>query len=521
MKILIAALLFAQSVFAATEQAQYEVLEAQASIQFHAKDYKKCLAILDKLLVSDPNNVNGLELAALSQRQLKNDEAAAKLYKKLLKVAPKDKRSAYYFDLAMIQYSKKQIAEAHKSFERALFGQFNPGMSSFYMGMMDFNGKKWRDARNNFSAALTYSDAKPLEPITRYYLATAYAQIGNQTSAIQHYREAEEVIESNEKSGTPPDSNVLEVRKNILKELKTYDKGAMSLSLSLSSQYDNNVQTNPVTATDPLTNSSKKSSKVIVGVSASGSTSPTKILQLNGSYRFFTNWNENHLARDFNFMSHTGTVLAMINQGKRFSFGVKNELIFSMKNNLLAEDSRDTLKYRPYSTYYDLGPVAKFELTPRINLSGEVFYRPKWFYLDPASGDSRRTGAGVFSRVSAEFQSPFTWFNPLAYVSYEWDHPRGKTYRVYQLGGGVSNALYLSDKFTLTPGLDILGSNYYEIKVPKRDDTYMNYKLSGMYLVTPKWSALADVSFTNNTSTITASYGYTRFTGSVGASYVF
>lgn len=521
MKSLIAALLFTQSVYAATDSGQIEVLQAQATMQYHAKDYKQCLSILDKVLVADPKNFSALELAALSHKQLKNDDAAEKIYKHLIKIAPKDRRAPYYFDLAMIQYRKKDTKQAHKNFNRAVFGNFNAGTALFYMGMIDANNKKWRDARNNLSASLTYSDAKQFEPVTRYYLATAYSQIGNTTSAIQHYREAQAVIDEKEKSGSKPDATSTEIRKNILKELQNFDKGSMQLGLSLMSQWDSNVQTNPVSATDPLTNSSKKSAKAVLGVSASGTTSPARMLQGSASYRYFTNYNTHHLARDYNFMSHTGTLIGMVNPGGRFSAGLKSELIFTMKNNLLTEDSRRELKYRPFNTNFDIGPVAKYEVTPRINVSGEVFYRPKWFYLDPASGDSRRTGAGIFSRLSAEFQSPFTFINPLAYASFEWDHPRGKTYRVYAWGGGVSNPVYVTDKLTVTPSLDFVISDYYAEKAQKRDDDYMAYKLAGMYMLNSNWSALADVTFMDNTSSIAASYTYSRITASLGASYAF
>lgn len=518
---LIAALLFAQSVFGATDKGQIEVLHAQATIQYHAKDYKHCLSILDKVLVADPNNFSALELAALSHKQMKNNDAAAKIYRRLIKIAPKSRRAAYHFDLAMIQYRNKDTKQAHKNFNKAVFGNFNAGTSLFYMGMMDVNNKKWRDARNYLSASLTYSDAKPLEPITRYYLATAYTQIGNNTSAIQNYREAKTVIDNKERTGQKPDASAMEIRKNILKELQNFDKGSMQLGLSLLSQWDSNVQTNPISATDPLTNSSKKSAKAVIGVSAGASTSPASMVQGSASYRYFTNYNAHHLARDFNFMSHTGTVIGMVNPSGRFSAGVKSELIFSMKNNLLAEDSRRELKYRPFSTNFDLGPIAKFEVTPRINVTGEVFYRPKWFYLDPASGDSRRTGDGVFSRLTAEFQSPLTFINPLAYASYEWDNPRGKTFRVYNWGGGVSNPVYVTDKLTVTPSIDFLISDFYDQKIQKRDDDFMAYKLAGMYSLSNSWTAMADVALMNNTSTIAANYAYSRVTASLGASYAF
>lgn len=507
---------------AVSDNTPIEVLQAKASIHYHAKEYQQCLNMLDKVLLQDRQNIEALELAALTHRKMKNDAAASKLYETLIKIAPKERRSPYYFDLATIQYSQKKTKEAHASFNKAVWGNFNQGTSHFYMGMIDFTDKKWHAAKNNLAASLTYNDGKAFEPITRYYLANAYAQVGQTQTAIQNYHAADLAIENQKRRNSgSTDTLTTDMRKNILKELKNFDRGDLYVSLSMMSQWDNNVQTNPVTATDPLTKSSKKSAKAVMNVTAGGSTSPTRKIQTTGSYSLYTNYNAHYLARDFNFITHSGNVITMYKPYSRFTAGVKVAGTFSMKNNLLASDERSKLKYRKYSTQVDVGPVAKFEVTPRLNVSAETFYRPKWFYLDPASGDARRTGGGLFSRLSGEFLSPFTWFAPLAYASFEWDHPRGKTYRVYTWGGGISNALSVTDKLTVTPGLDFSSADYYAILDSKRDDFFMSYKVGATYLINQKWMALADFMYINNTSSQTSSFGYNRIVTSLGASYNF
>ena len=524
-KSLVLALLLSSSslsVAAVSDSTPIEVLQAQASIQYHSKEYEKCLRTLDRILSQDQKNIEALELAALTHRNMKNDNAAAKLYETLIKTAPKARRSPYYFDLAMIQYGQKKTKEAHRSFNQAIWGNFNEGTSYFYMGMIDFTNKKWNSAKSNLAASLRYNDAKSFEPVTRYYLANAYAQVGQTQTAIQNYHASDLAMESNKRrNGGTPDPMAADMRQNILKELKNFDRGNTYISLAMMSQWDSNVQTNPVTATDPLTKSSQKSAKAVISATAGGSTSPTRKIQATASYNLYTNYNTHYLARDFNFITHTGSAVVMYRPYNRFTAGVKAATTFSMKNNLLTTDSRNKLKYRKYSTQADIGPVARYELTSRINLSAETFYRPKWFYLDPSSGDSRRTGGGLFSRLSGEFLSAFPLLAPLAYVSFEWDHPRGKTYRVYTWGGGVSNAFSINDKLTVTPGVDFSSADYYAVRESKRDDFFMDYKVGATYAINAQWMALADFMYINNTSTQTSSFGYNRIVTSLGATYSF
>ena len=518
---------------AVSASADLEVLQANATLQFHSKQTSECLATLKKILDKDPKNVSALELQALTQRQLQQDEEAAKTYEHLLETKAIDKFPAYHFELGSIRYKQKNFAEAKSHFLNAALHQFNPGMSHFFMGVIDFNNKSWRNARNNLAEALTYSDANTMRPITKYYLANTYAQMGKSDAAIRNYGDAYGAAAPKQTATTTTSTTEAatteapaagsqmfsDIRKNSIKELRAMDRGNRFLNLSLLSQWDSNVQTNP---SDVERNaeemSGQRTSKGVLSASIGFSTSPTRLFQVTPSYRFFTNYNFNYQTKDFNFMSQTPSLYVMVRPYARFSAGLKAEGTLSMKNFNGTQVSG--VSYRKYSQSAEIGPIAKYEVSPTIGLTAEVVWRPKTFFLDPISGDSRRSGHGIFSKLTADFATPLPWISPNAYVSHEWDNTYGKDYRAYTYSLGVANPLSFTEKFTLTPTLDVNYAHYYET-VPGRDDVLMSLRVMFNYVFNSHWSGLADLGYTLNESSISATYKYNRVVVSAGASYTF
>lgn len=509
------------SAHAAPASAESEVALVQATIDYQAKNFTKVKEQVRKLLKADPDNAPALELLALSHRQLKEDQSAAATYEKLLKIGAPAKIPAYSFELATIRYKDKKVAEAKKLFNVAATANFNAGTSHFFLGVMEFNAKSWRTARHHLTASLTYNDGKPMEPVTRFYLANTYAQLGKNDQAILNYHTAEKVVELREKDkGQGADQMAIGIKKNAIKELKALDKSSKYVSLTLMQQFDSNVQTNPSEVENAVAASSQRSGKSVLSASGGYSTSPTRDFQISPSFNFFTNYNYHWLARDFNFMSYTPAMLIAYKPYSRLSTAIKTEGIFSMKNNLDPDQSRQDLKYRPFSLTANVGPVVKYELTPRISLAAESYWRPKRFYLDPATGDSRRSGGGVFGRLSSEFVSGYAWWNPTAYISFEWDHPSGKTFRAYTWGGGLGDSWAMTEKLTMNLNFDMFMADYYQ-GLPKRDDSQLAFRLAGSYGINEHWTAVADASYTVNDSSISTSFKYNRFVTSAGATYTF
>ncbi|MBI3558539.1 MAG: hypothetical protein HY074_19900, partial [Deltaproteobacteria bacterium] len=423
---------FASSISAsAAVGANPEVQLTLATIEFQAGNFPKCRQMLNDLLKIDEANTTARELLAATQHQMKDDGAAAATYERLLKES-KNPKGPYHFELAMIQYKQKKTDEARRHFELAQKANFNSGTSNFYLGVMDFSSKDWRNARNHLTASLAYVDGKPMESVTRYYLANAYVQLGKTDAAVHNYYEVKgEDSDSTDTSNKGIHAVTDAIRTNAIKELKALDVNQRYATLTLQQQFDSNVQSNPSEVDNAVAASQQKSGKSVLSVAAGYSSSPTRKIQITPAFNYSTNYNYNYLARTFNFMSFTPSLFMVYKPYARFSGGLKADGTLSMQNMLDPNESTRDLKYRPFSLTANAGPVMKYELTPRITLGGEAYWRPKRFYLDPATGTSRRSGGGVFGKLSADLVSGYTWWNPLLYVSFEWDHPAGTDFRMY------------------------------------------------------------------------------------------
>ena len=516
----------AQPVLAISSSSQNEVLQARATLKYHEKDYAGTLELLKQLLAKDPGNISALELQALSERGLQDDQGALRTYRQLLKLADDDKKAPYDFEFAMLLFRHQRPRASRIYFENAANGNFNAGTSRFFMGLIDFKNKEWEAARENFAAALTYPDAKTLTAVSRYYLASAFAQLGKSDDAIRNYYLAKQTVDSNEATAwhLRPDAGVDslsgDIRNNALKELKNLDRGNHFATLSLISQWDSNVQANPSDAPNPVPQSQQRSLKAVVSAMAGLSTSPTRNFQIVPSLRFFTNYNLNLFARSFDFISATPSLLMMYRPYARFSMGMKGEMTYTMQDQIQVGSATATTSYAGYSFTGDVGPLARYELTPTINMTAEISWRPKKFYLDASSGDTRRTGQGGLARISAEHTGG-NLFNPLAYLTYEFDSPVGTTYQFNAIGGGVANSMQLHPKLSITETLDLTSTDYYATVNPERKDFMISVRLSAHYSLSPHWSALVDAGYLRNGSTVPATFQYNRIVASAGATYSF
>jgi hypothetical protein len=220
-------------------------------------------------------------------------------------------------------------------------------------------------------------------------------------------------------------------------------------------------------------------------------------------------------------MTFTPALFIVYKPYARLSTGLKADGIFSMQNMLDATQSTQDLKYRPYSLTGDAGPVIKFELTPKILLAGELYWRPMRFFLDPVTSIiNQRSGGGIFSKLTAELVTDYPWWRPSIYLSYEWDDTVGTNYQDYVTGGGLANTVAVTEKLSLTGSFDLLSTDY-NMTNPKRDDVNMVFKIAGTYPIATGWTATADISYTQNDSSISTSYKYDRWVCTGGATYTF
>lgn len=502
---------------APTSQAEIEVLLAKASLLFHSKKEAECLRVLDTVLSKDESNKNALELKALVFKSQNNDDKAAETYLKLIEVTPREKAPPYHFELATVLFKQKKFDEAEKHYTISARKYFNKGTSHFFAGMANTNQKDWVRASKNFGAALLYADASQMKPVARYYLATAQAQTGKSTAAIRNYvRTAFDIKEAGNDS--PMAAQFPGLKKNAIETLRTFNQEQFFATATYMQQWDNNVTLMPYTVTTGQQASGKQSLKSVISAVFGYTSSPTKKFQFIPSNTIYTNYNYNYESREMNFFSDTPSFYLFYKPYNRLASGIKIEGTYNMKRQLSVTDG--SYKYRPYSFVGDIGPLLRYEALPTVNLGLEVTYKPKRYYRESKEGEDRRTGRGIYTKFSTEFNSEYYWLTPTVTLTFEWDDTLGTSYRSRSYGLNLSNPIDFTDKLTLTPSLDVLSTDYYKV-IPNRTELLFTAKTAATYDVNSEWSLLGEASFARNNSTNSASFTYTRAVASLGASYSF
>lgn len=504
-------LLLAAKSHAAGPGSEFEVLQMKATVAYNDGKYPEAAESLHQILEKRPNDLPALELMALCQQNL-DKKAAEATYVRLIALGQPEKVAAYHFQLATLLFGRKGRG-AREHFQKAVDGQFNTGLGHFFLGLIAMSGKDWKTARTHLEAAREGEDAAAVRPRIDLALGQTYTELGLSRDSMRSYYDA----------ARPPESvDTINggIRQSALKELKKLDHLGFYGSLSLISQWDTNVQSNPTDVHNPTPQTFQRSMKEVVSASVGGATSPVRAVQVLPVLRLFTNYDFNQYTRNFDFVSISPSLTTMFDPWERLTFGVKGEFTYSLKNTLDVLSPSATTTYEGFSLTGDVGPLARLSVTPDLTLAAEVTWRPKKFYQDAIDLNTRRTGQGYYARVSGEYlQTPL--FNPSAYVAFEQDFPAGGDYRFRALSVGASNAIHATGKLTVSPGVDFSATSYYETAPIERVDNFISFRAMAQYRLAAHWSLLADGALMSNSSTQPTKFSFNRTLVSGGATYSF
>jgi hypothetical protein len=151
----------------------------------------------------------------------------------------------------------------------------------------------------------------------------------------------------------------------------------------------------------------------------------------------------------------------------------------------------------------------------------EFLVRPKHFYLDPTNEYLKRTGSGAIGKLSWRYNTLRWWLNPSGSISHEFDRTEGREFRARIWAGGIANRLGITSKDNLTFAGDFSRSRFSERNGAPRKDHFMSYRVLYSRTLNKYLTALADVAFTRNLSTVPDSYKYSRFLASLGLNAAF
>jgi len=482
----------------------------EAVIAYNKKQTQKALMILDELLGASPKNKEYLEMKALALKDKGDPKQSLSVYLRLYELATKSERGPYAFEVGSLYFQLGKLDLARPYFQKAADLKFNTVASEFYLGLLAFQNANYAEAEKNFLVA-SDSNLPPFTVMSRYYLGICYFKLNNGPQGVQQLVEVRKLTRGDNQDEA---TKTIGVAAN--KMLAPFALGQWFGNLVLQSQYDSNVQQLPAGAANPTGGTNPATMKMNFSGGGGYMTAPLNPIQFVAGYRATYNYNLNPSTKGFEYFTNDATMYLNYQALASTSAGIKMESTFAFQNSLVdPSNPTGAYSYQRYDFTYGGGAYYHWQLNRKWRLEAEVGARAQTFYSDPDL-----SGPDYTARVSLRSDLGRAYFNPGASLVFENDHAVSDEFYYSSTGVGLMNSMRFPGAITFLQSVDLLFSDYTKSS-PVRLDKNLTVRLSGVKLLNPKFSLLADISYIDNNSTIATTYSYTEFLTSLGIGYTF
>jgi len=486
-----------------------EAMYAEALIAYNKKKIDETIKILDEVLRLDPDHLSALEMRALTLKIKGDDPKSVQIYKKLLLLKPEADRGPYYFELGTLYSRNKKNDLAKAMFLKCLSLKFNRVPVSFYLGTMEFGDGNLKNAERYLTFVVAEAPAE-LKTVAYYYLGLVNFKNGLGALGVSDILEARTLAKKNPNSKLATDIGTAAD-----KVLEPFSHPQWFLNASMMTQYDSNIGQLPLGIVDPSAVSGKATPKTSFSAGAGRMTAPLGTLQLVASYRGSYNKNFNSQTKSFEFFANTGSVYVNYRPLSKTSGGLKFESNYIFQH----QQVDSTIPTSPYTFRaanftMAVGPFIKFYATQELQMQIDLGYRKLKAFASPTT-----SGHAVDARLSASSAGASSRFwNPGGNINIEKNDTFGADTKYLAYGGGLANAMRVTEKDTATFSVDLLRSTYPQAAIA-RSDTNIPIRLNWSRRLTPKWTVLLDFSYTSNRSLVPTSFSYNRFLAGLGAAW--
>lgn len=283
----------------AAQQAEAEVLLAQATLAYDDGRYQEALDLLDRLLATDPRNARALYYKGLVYLAQKKPELAVPALESARALKPEDLFIRYqlgvaYFALGQYDKARPLLTELFKE-QPQLEGL------GFYVGFLRYRDKDYQGALAALDRART-TDPN-MRQLIGFYRGLTLGTLGLSEQAINALDEALKI-----EAVEPLTGATLQLRDRLGKVTTTERR--FKLELNLGGFYNDNVAINPDPSSDPLAEllRSRKTSStgLLAGARADYSWYRNGPFEATATYSFFQTLNFNDGLSSFNIQDHLG-----------------------------------------------------------------------------------------------------------------------------------------------------------------------------------------------------------------------
>ncbi len=502
---------------------------AELTYNFKSGQLDEALKLSEQLVLKNPTVFEFQEVRALALKASGKTVEASKVYLDLVKKRWKESKekqdptivAPYYFELGNIRFQEKNIKDAEFYFLKAKQWNFNATVASFYLGNIYAQAERWTEAEDQFQSVVA-SDVEDLKPTAHFMLAQVSFKLRSSNAGVRNLMWAKYLSQQELDDPSAPESGKA-IAKKIFeaadKALTPIDREGFMANLTFLLGYDSNVLSVPSSVASATT-TNNGSVKATVMAGAGYSTSPLNTIQLAPSYRLSYNYNFNEATRTGSFLTNTATVYANFFAVHKTSFGLKTEGTLTFQNQ--PDAVTDKSVYRVYSLQGSFGPYLKQEFRNQWTGNVELFFQPSKAFGDKDLAENQRTsGLDVPLKFTLKQDRGSGMLNPGGVLNLDWNRASGSDYRAKTVGATLMNGVYLNEKIQLNPSLSISQTLYNERESGLRRDKLLLIDCNANYLISEKFTGMADLQWSKNFSNIPETYEYTKWQISAGVNYSF
>jgi tetratricopeptide (TPR) repeat protein len=302
---------------AAAQQAEADVLLAQATLAYDDLQYDKALHLLNRALDLEPKNARANYYKGLVFLAQQKPELAAGAFEVAYTIQPRDLFIRY--QLGVTYFLLKEYDKADPILSEVFTEQPNLEAVGFYVGFLRYRQKSYSEALAAFSK--TQTTDPNIRQLNGFYKGLTLGVLGLSDQAIAELDEASTIETSD------PFTGPMQRVRDALTTARTTTERRFRAELSLGGFYSDNVALNPDPSNDPaaefLRTRSTTSPGLMTAARGEYSWYRSGPAEATASYNFFQTVNLNDGLSRFNIEDHQvglagyyrGTVGAMPYQG--------------------------------------------------------------------------------------------------------------------------------------------------------------------------------------------------------------
>jgi len=433
---------FTWGVFPAfAQQAEAEVLLAQATIAYDEGKYDEALQLLQQAQSFDPNNSRILYYLGLTYLAKKQPATAITNLQSAFELRPSDLFNRY--QLGVAHFALRNYDQASPLLFKVYEEQPQIEDLGFYVGFLRYRDKEYDKALEAFE--INRSQDPDIKQLASFYRGLVLGVLGIPEQAIVQLDEALKV-----EAISPLTQGAIQLRDALAAGRRApQDKKRLRIQLSVGGFYDDNVAINPNVSSDPIAQQLRSRKTTSPGFLTSALFDYSWLrhgpLESTINYQFFQTLNFNDNLSRYNTQDHIvgtgayyrGTVLENPYQvGLEYSFDY-----------LLLDNVAFLSRHNPTLSFLFVEPSFKLPLLGSVgNLTTGIFrYQIKTFYNEPANNDPRFFGPDVRDgyNTMVGVSHVFRLFNDAHFVRFGYQYDNENT--------DGSNFTYRGNKF-LTGG---------------------------------------------------------------------